>query len=75
MSISLLSCNTTNTIKIYSTIKQIRVAIRIVLNKITTTVETNIDSAMVYVKYVKDNSLIASLCNFVIGKKQMHNVT
>lgn len=72
MSISLLSRNTTNTIKIYSTIKQIRVAIRIVLNKITTTVETNIDSAMVY---VKDNSLIASLCNFVIGKKQMHNVT
>lgn len=72
MSISLLSCNTTNTIKIYSTIKQIRVAIRIVLYKITTTVETNIDSALVY---VKDNSLIASLCNFVIGKKQMHNVT
>lgn len=72
MSISLLSRNTTNTRKIYSTIKQIRVAIRIVLYKITTTVETNIDSAMVY---VKDNSLIASLCNFVIGKKQMHNVT
>lgn len=67
MSISLLSRNTTNTIKIYSTIKQIWVAIRIVLYKITTTVETNIDSAMVY---VKDNSLIASLCNFVIGKNK-----